>query len=92
MDRNKLLEEGKRYPVKIEYYKTLATKENVENKYGIEIVKTEYINGKANIESNRISNITNDLDEANKLLKILRDNEVTPISMQYILDDLALIV
>ena len=90
IDKNRLLEEGIKYPVKIEYFKTITGKENVENKYGIEIVKTEFKNGNINVESNEVPNITNNNSEADRILKILRDNEVTPIAMQDVLDDLSL--
>ena len=65
-------------------------KENVENKYGIEIVKTEFKDGNINVESNEVPNITNNNKEADRILEILRDNEVTPIAMQDVLDDLSL--
>ena len=90
IDKKRLLEEGIKYPVKIEYYKTVTGKENVENKYGIEIVKTEYKDGNVNVESNEIPNITNNLNEADRILTLLRDNEVTPIAMQDVLDDLTI--
>jgi len=90
IDRNRLLEEGIEYPVKIEYFKTVTGKENVENKYGIEIVKTEFKNGNINIESNEVPNITKNNSEADRILKILRDNEVTPVAMQDVLDELTI--
>ncbi|MCI9063494.1 MAG: hypothetical protein HFJ17_02695 [Clostridia bacterium] len=88
IDEDRLKEEGIKYPIKIEYYKTITGTENVENKYGIEIVKTEYKDGSINIERNRATNLTNDLNEADKILTLFRDNEVTPIAMQDVLEDL----
>ena len=90
IDKNRLLEEGIKYPVKIEYYKTITGKENVENKYGIEIVKTEFKNGNINVESNEVPDITSNMNEADRILTLLRDNEVTPIAMQDVLDDLTI--
>ena len=90
LDENRLNEEGIEYPIKIEYYKTVAGKENVENKYGIEIVKTEYKKGNTNIERNNVPNITNSTEEADKILTLLKNNEVTPIGMQDVLEDLKL--
>ena len=90
IDKNRLLEEGIKYPVKIEYVKTITGKENVENKYGIEIVKTEYKDGNIKVESNEVPNITNNLNEADRILALLRDNEVTPIAMKDVLDDLTI--
>ena len=88
LDNEKLKEEEIEYPIKLEYYKTIAMEENVEAKYGIGIVKTEYKKGEVNVESNMINNITNNACEADKILTIMRNNEVTPIGMQDVLDDM----
>ncbi len=84
---NKVLEEaGIHYPIKLEYYKTLM-EENVEPKFGIEIVKTEYKDGMVNIESKEVKNITNDEQEQNSILTILRNNEVTPFGLEDVLQE-----
>ena len=70
------------YPIKLEYYKTIETEENVEAKYGIEIVSTEFINGKVNIESKAIDDIANTSEQINRVLTILKNNEVTPIGIE----------
>ena len=88
MDEEKLKAEDIEYPIKLEYYKTIAMEENVEAKYGIEIIKTEYRKEKAIVESNVVNNITNNSNDADKILTILRNNEVTPIGMQDVLDDM----
>ena len=88
IDNEVLCKEEIDYPIKLEYYKTIAIEENVEAKYGIEIVKTEFKKGEVNVESNMVKNITNNVEEANKILAILRNNEVTPIGMQDVLDDM----
>ncbi len=88
VDESNLCERDKEYPIKLEYYKTIAMEENVGAKYGIEIVKTEYKNGNVEIESNKLDNITSNLEEVNKILTILRNNEVTPFGMQEVLDDM----
>lgn len=88
IDKNRLLEEGIKYPVKIEYYKTITGKENVENKYGIEIVKTEYKEENINIEKEEVYEVTNNSNEADKILTLLRDNEVTPIAIKDVLYEL----
>lgn len=88
IDRQKLEEEDITYPIKLEYYKTAIDEENVETKYGIEIVKTEYLDGNVKIETKELKNITNDLAEENKILTLLRDNEVTPIGLEDVLEDL----
>ncbi len=88
IDDEKLEAEGKEYPIKLEYYKTIAIEENVEAKYGIEIVKTEYKKGEVNVENSIIKNITNNANELDKILTVLRNNEVTPIGMQDVLSDM----
>lgn len=75
------------YPIKLEYYKT-SIEENVEPQFGIEIVKTEFIDGNINIESEHIENITNDEIEQNRILTLLKNNEVTPIGLNDVLQDL----
>ena len=92
MDNEKLKAEEIEYPIKLEYYKTIAIEENVKAKYGIEIVKTEFKKGEVNIESNRVDDITNDVCEADRILTILRNNEVTPIGMQDVLNDMFAVV
>ena len=57
IDRKKLEEEGKGYPIKIEYYKKINEDEIVKKqnpKYGISIVKTEYIPNNTRIERKEI--------------------------------------
>lgn len=87
VSEDSLKETDIKYPIKLEYYKTLE-EENVVNKYGIEIVKTEYIDGKTYTESKRMNNITNSLEEEEKILKLLKNNEVTPIGLEDVLQDL----
>ena len=70
------------YPIKLEYYKTIRTEENVKAKYGIEIVITEFINGKVNIESKTIDDIAETSEEIDRIITILKDNEVTPIGIE----------
>ena len=75
------------YPIKLEYY-TIETEENVEAKYGIEIVKTEFIDGTVKVESKKMENITDSKEKIKKILTILKNNEVTPIGMQDVLNDM----
>lgn len=80
-------DEEAEYPMKLEYYKTIENKENVEVKYGIEVVKTEFINGKVNVESELLNNITNNQEEIEKILTLFKNNLVTPFGIQDILDE-----
>lgn len=88
IDRHKLRENGINYPIKLEYYKTIhRTKENIQ-KYGIKIIKTEYIKDKINTEVKRISNVTKNEKVIESLLQILKKYEVTPIVCNDIIDEI----
>ena len=76
------------YPIKLEYYKTIETEENVEAKYGIEIVETEFLNGRINIESKTIENLANSSEEIERILTMLKNNEVTPIGIEDVIDEI----
>ena len=88
MDEAKLKEEGIEYPVKLEYYKTAMEEENVETKYGIEIVKTEYLEGNVKIETKEIKDVTNNILERDRIIKLLKKNEVTPIGLEDVIAEL----
>ncbi len=66
------------YPIKLEYYKM---KEG--EKFGIEIVKKEYKK-----EGTKVDNISEDEKEIEGILKTLERNEVTPMELDEILNDL----
>ena len=87
IDRKHLEEAGIEYPIKLEYYKT-SGEENVEAKFGIEVVKTEYLADNVRIETKEIKNITRDEKEDERILKILRNNEVTPIGVEDVLEEI----
>ena len=96
VSKEHLDEAGVKYPIKLEYYK-IARDENKkesqsieenENKYGIEIVKTEYIEGNVRVESKEINNVVNNVKDQEKILELLRNNEVTPVGVEDVLEDL----
>ena len=87
ISKEHLEEAGIKYPIKLEYFKT-SGKENVEPKFGIEVVKTEYLNGNVRVESKEIKNLTNNFQEIEDILTLLRNNEVTPIGVEDVLQDL----
>lgn len=64
---------------RIEYYKIK------EEKYGIEIIKKCK---NESIENKEIRMIEKDEKKINNLLNILKRNKVTPIEVEYILEDL----
>lgn len=96
ISKEHLKEAGIKYPIKLEYYKTerdrntdqINETEKAVEKYGIEVVKTEYLEGNIRIETKEVANVTNDLKEANRILTLLRDNEVTPIGVEDVLEEL----
>ena len=93
ISKEHLNEAGIKFPIKLEYYKTTReesseiAREN-EYKYGIEIVKTEYREGNVRVETKEINNIANNIKDQEKILTLLRDNEVTPIGVEDVLEDL----
>ena len=92
MNREELKNIGVEYPIKLEYYKTQTNEENVKNindiKYGIEVIKTSYIEEKVNVEKTCIPEIIKDEARVENILNILKENKVTPISAEYIIEDL----
>lgn len=91
MSREELEDIGVKYPIKLEYYKTKTneeTKKENEIKYGVEIIKTSYINEVVNIETRSIPEIIKDELKINRILAKLKENKVTPISAEYIIEDL----
>lgn len=92
VNRDDLVNIGINYPVKLEYYKTKpnvrAEKSINEVKYGIEVIKTSYIKDETKIENSKIEEITEDESIVNKILDILKRNEVTPVAAEYVVEDL----
>lgn len=91
INRDDLKSIGIEYPVKLEYYKTLPNNEerkSEELKYGIEVIKTSYINENVKVENSKIIEVTKDEQIINKILNVLKRNEVTPICAEYVVEDL----
>lgn len=91
IEKEKLLEAGIKYPIKLEYYKksdeARSIKEN-KPKYGISIVKTSYKED-IEIETKEIEFLSNDENKIEELLRKFKENDVTPVSAEYILTDLS---
>ena len=85
MNQEELKDIGIKYPIKLEYY---ITKTNDDIKYGIEVVKTSYIKKNIDIEKRTLPSIVNDESMINKILKTLKKYRVTPISAEYVIEDL----
>ena len=88
--REKLEEAGIEHPIKLEYYKQI-NEDDIncgKQKYGIQIVKTEYIADNLKIETKDIKYVTNDELEENRILNIFKENQVTPINSEEVILDL----
>lgn len=91
MNREQLTDIGVEYPIKLEYYKIITNENDVKNpkelKYGIEIVKTSYKEENVEVETKTIPEIIKDELKINKILYKFKQNEVTPVSAEYIIED-----
>lgn len=92
IEKEKLKDAGIYHPIKLEYYK--RTNEEViitqeKSRYGIEIIKTEYLEKEVKIEKKEIEYLTNDERKVDKVLDIFKGNAVTPINAEEIIHDLA---
>lgn len=90
INRDRLSEAGINYPIKVEYYK--LTDENIKTRknelvYGIQIIKTEY-RDKIGIEQNKMEHITNDENEINKMLKLVKEYQVTPVGLEDVIGEI----
>ena len=91
INQENLREEGKEYPIKIEYYKNINEDELIKTnktKYGIYVVKTEYIPENTKTEDKEIKYLTNDEQKIEKILEFFKRNEVTPIIVDDVVEDL----
>ena len=77
---------------KIEYYQleSSITEANHLVKYGVEILKRDVVNDNI-LERKEIRDITNTEEKIYNLLDILYRNEVTPISLNDVIEDLQFI-
>ena len=90
IDQEKLKEAEIYHPIKLEYYKLINEDEVVKQekaKFGINVIKTEYIQDNTKVENKIIKHITNDEKKIEEILKIFKENEVTPIIVEDILND-----
>ena len=86
MKKENLEEAGIPYTIKLEYYKIIEEKNYREN-YGIEVIKTEYRNEQICVENKTLYDVANDEEKVDDFLNLLKENEVTPITVDYILED-----
>ena len=88
IQKEKLMEEGIDYPIKLEYYKYTNNEEKNKSKYGISIIKTEY-KEKVMVEEKSIKYFTDDEKKAINILQLLKNNEVTPTGVEDVIQDYA---
>ena len=87
MSQEELRNIGVTYPIKLDYYKTKEEKIKNEVKYGVEIIKTSYIDDKVDIEKTNIPEFIKDELKIDTILDKLKTNKVTPISAEYVIED-----
>ncbi len=83
MEEGNLRKNGIFYPIKLNYYKTEEIEEETgKEKYGIEIVKTEYQKDISQIDVGRYNNLSYNESKIDELLEIFKRNEVTAVGAQ----------
>lgn len=89
IEKEKLEAAGRNYPMKLEYYKQI-NEDGIygKEKYGIHIVKTEYIPNNLKVETKDIKYITNDELELNNILNIFKENQVGVVNTEEILSEI----
>lgn len=78
------------HPIKLEYYKIINEDGMIKQekaKFGIHVVKTEYKKDDVKVENKEIPYLTNDEKRVEQILNMLKENEVTPVSVVDILSD-----
>lgn len=89
MQEEPLRREGIYHPIKLEYYKIVQDQNKKEEaKYGIEIVKKEYKKEGLKIEKKKKEHISNSEEQIEKIINKLEENEVTPVTLKYIIKDM----
>ncbi len=85
-----LRKEGIYHPIKLEYYKIINDNKYKENKfrYGLEVIKTEYFPRDVKVEKNEIIELTNDENLIKKMLRILKENKVTPVEVEDVIQEI----
>lgn len=90
IEKEKLKEAGINHPIKLEYYKQINEDDinsNSKAKYGIYIVKTEYMSDNLKVETKNIKYVTNDELEEDRILNIFKENQVTIINSEEVISD-----
>ena len=89
--REELLRKNKIYhDVELEYYKIKNgnDRKNENFKYGIEVVKKEYMDNEIKQENSVVEMLTSSEEKVEKILEKLKNNAVTPITLEYVIADM----
>lgn len=81
---------GIHYPIKLEYYKIINEDDIIQQnkaKFGIHVIKTEYKKENIEVENKKIQYLSNDEMKIEQILNTLKENEVTPITVEDVLSD-----
>lgn len=90
INKDLLKESNINHPIKLEYYKVINEDElqiRKSAKFGIDIIKTEYLEGDTKIENKTIKHLSNDEQRVNELLDALKNNQVTPVGLEDVIID-----
>ena len=74
----------------VPYYKIINEDEFINKnnaKYGIKVVKTEYIENNTKTEDKTLKYLSSNEQKVNEILKVLEKNEVTPIGLEDVICD-----
>ena len=92
MKKEDLSEAGIYHPIKLEYYRTWESINGILDdnisKYGVEVIKTEYLDNNINVENIKVNDITDEEKEINNILRLLKEHQVTPITVENVIEDL----
>lgn len=92
LDEEELKRNNIYHNIEVEYYKITNDKTKLfqgkGKTYGIEVIMREYINGKVIIENEKIPVLTKNEQIVEKVLEILKNNEVTPTTVKCVIEDL----
>lgn len=91
INKEDLMANGIFHPIKLEYYKTIKESRDFlgvnGDTYGIQVVKTEYIDKTVKIETKEISYKISNEQKIDEILEILKNNQVTPTVAEDIVED-----
>lgn len=92
LDEKELRTNNIYHNIEVEYYKLTNDKTSLfqskTKNYGIEVVMREYVNGEAITTNEKISALTQNEEIVEKVLEVLKRNEVTPTTLKDVIEDL----